>query len=440
MTSQIRPTAPSSNTRGLVVPAAGSDYKHWPVFTCAYGLVQISMMIWVCNRGGKISNALQPIRRSRLETLTFRGPTVINHTEYPNPWYGPSERSLVQLGALFPPCMRTEHRYNYQFATSWSNIQLRLGREKLGCCEAETLNIAGTLTKKQCQSMSAPNMTQWKEIRCSQRRTGQNFIAHAIRPCCDALASKCHMTSPDHCVFIGGVYHLHAEHCYQVDCLAFSCDADPEVRGIDDDHLLSAGVILPPSYHQWWRFLVTIYLPHGIVDGTILNLLGLPICLIIERKIGLLRMVLVHTTAGVGGHLIGSLCSESTSITTGGVPSLAGIIVISIIYSFRAQTQSSRILLYLSGYFFSLVVLFILSSFPLVNNFSTFSGLILGIFLGFTYLPNLKLRREHVVRVTCLAVIILVFIICLFIFYEVQPSCSWCMKFSCVFFVDGWCE
>lgn len=86
------------------------------------------------------------------------------------------------------------------------------------------------------------------------------------------------------------------------------------MRGIDDEHLSSVGVELPPSYHQWWRFLVTIFLPHGIVDGTILNLLGLPICMIIERKIGWLRMVLVHATAGVVGHLVSVIsCDWITS-------------------------------------------------------------------------------------------------------------------------------
>lgn len=137
---------------------------------------------------------------------------------------------------------------------------------------------------------------------------------------------------------------------------------------------------------------------------------------------------------------IGSLCSISTSITTGGVPSLAGIIAISVMYFLRAQTQSTKLLFYLSGYSFAVVLLFILSSFPLMNNFSTLWGLILGIFSGFIYLPNLKLRRERIVRLTCLLVIILVFVICLFIFYEVQPSCSWCMKVSCVFFLEGGCE
>ena len=57
---------------------------------------------------------------------------------------------------------------------------------------------------------------QWRNTQCSQRSASQSTVQHTLRPCCGELDGQCTLTSPQHCWFMNGWFHLDAEHCSQV--------------------------------------------------------------------------------------------------------------------------------------------------------------------------------------------------------------------------------
>ena len=83
------------------------------------------------------------------EPFTFRGNVTVTHSERPNPLIGPPGAQLISLGALYPPCIREDYAFNVYMVHA---LQLHVGEggEKLGCCEVEEVNAAGTTTKVKC--------------------------------------------------------------------------------------------------------------------------------------------------------------------------------------------------------------------------------------------------------------------------------------------------
>lgn len=62
----------------------------------------------------------------------------------------------------------------------------------------------------------ARDLGEWIPFKCSERPIGQTMVHHGLRPCCHVISGQCSLTSPDHCEFISGVFHTHAEHCAEV--------------------------------------------------------------------------------------------------------------------------------------------------------------------------------------------------------------------------------
>ncbi|RMX49838.1 hypothetical protein pdam_00023374, partial [Pocillopora damicornis] len=145
--------------------------------------------------------------------FTFRGNVTVTHSERPNPLIGPPGAQLISLGALYPPCIREDYAFNVYMVHA---LQLHVGEggEKLGCCEVEEVNAAGTTTKGECSILSN-NKATWREVRCSQRSSPQSAVKHILRPCCKE-DGQCTLTSPQHCWFMKGRVHLHFDHCTQV--------------------------------------------------------------------------------------------------------------------------------------------------------------------------------------------------------------------------------
>ena len=77
-------------------------------------------------------------------TESLGGSSVMKYKEIPNMWIGPSPRHLISMGAFFPACIRGEHRV--QIYNAKQGITGGVSN-KLGCCEVEGVNAAGTTTK-----------------------------------------------------------------------------------------------------------------------------------------------------------------------------------------------------------------------------------------------------------------------------------------------------
>lgn len=67
----------------------------------------------------------------------------------------------------------------------------------------------------ECRVLSN-DTANWRNTRCSQRSASQATVLHTLRPCCGELNGLCTLTSPQHCWFMNGRFHLGAEHCSQV--------------------------------------------------------------------------------------------------------------------------------------------------------------------------------------------------------------------------------
>ena len=85
----------------------------------------------------------------------------------------------------------------------------------------------------------------------------------------------------------------------QVDCLQQLCILGDQSVADNYDTQFS-----PRRSHQWWRFVTSIYLQHGIVDCLVITFLQIWLYWGQENSVGWLRMAIVHHTAGIGGHLV----------------------------------------------------------------------------------------------------------------------------------------
>ncbi|XP_032222608.2 inactive rhomboid protein 1 isoform X1 [Nematostella vectensis] len=407
--------------------------QFWPIFTCMHLLVIVFMVTWTTYNNGFTALTFTPSYQTEAEEITLTGPQNITSRTPANPWLGQPAEHLIGLGGLFPPCMRQDYRIDYHYSRGVGDM-LFTGEEKLGCCEMQSVNAAATVTKDRCVLDGAV----WRPVRCSKRGLGENFVAHIIRPCCTGLDGSCHMTSPQHCWFVGGKFHLHAEHCYQVNCLEHLCylgnpPTTPEYQDTPK---------LPPSYHQWWRFLTTVYIPQGVVDGVIILSLELPFSWTLERKLGWLRLLLVHMSAGAGGHLMGSLFSKFTSILTGGGPSLAGILAVHLVHHLEIWGLRPKLSKYTFCWTLSVLTLAFLGTIPHLSNHANVWGFVVGFLLAMIYIPFQWVKRICLLRIICLVILIFGFMCSLMFFYEVQPSepCSLCMYIDCVPYISGICD
>ena len=64
-----------------------------------------------------------------IDQLTWAGTQEIGYYKTPNIWIGPQQEKLVNLGAMFAPCMRAEKF----LVAEITNYQLQT---ELGCCIA----------------------------------------------------------------------------------------------------------------------------------------------------------------------------------------------------------------------------------------------------------------------------------------------------------------
>ena len=66
----------------------------------------------------------------KLEHETWGGDTYITHVVPTNLWIGPTKLTLIQLGAMFAPCVRTDITLSLR-----SGLYVSYTEMGLGCCE-----------------------------------------------------------------------------------------------------------------------------------------------------------------------------------------------------------------------------------------------------------------------------------------------------------------
>ncbi len=125
-----------------------------------------------------------------------------------NIWIGPSQLSLVQLGAKYTPCMRVDNdvrqRINQEFVDGASNY---------GCCENQ--GLVGTSTVQNCFK-DLENVTRF-----TLGQTCSNVSIAGIpnmHPCCISLLGHCSIMRMDECTARGGIFHIDKSDCQEVSC------------------------------------------------------------------------------------------------------------------------------------------------------------------------------------------------------------------------------
>ncbi|XP_078355907.1 inactive rhomboid protein 1-like isoform X1 [Oculina patagonica] len=397
-------------------------------------MVHLSMLIWSCWIATFADIGLAPIVNQRIEPVSFRGNITVTYTQRPNPLIGPTGTYLVFLGALFPPCMREDHALNvYQVKALYP----RLGGsgERLGCCEVPKLNIAGTTTELECRTLSN-DTAQWRGTQCSQRSASQSTVQHILRPCCGELDGQCTLTSPEHCWFMNGRFHMNAEHCTQVDCLQQLCILGDQA--VADNYVTQFS---PRRSNQWWRLVTSVYLHQGILDCLVITCLQIWLYWGQENSIGWLRMAIVHHTAGVGGHLIGSLFTRHASPQAGAGPAVGGIMGLAlfehVILWCTVKNRVRRLALLICCLF----VLFFIGTIPQVNNYSMLTGLFYGFLCALVFWSSIIIRRKLLLfQFIIIFVTVTMFLFSFALFYGVQHIGSTSRDINCIPYTEGLCD
>lgn len=231
------------------------------------------------------------------------------------------------------------------------------------------------------------------------------------------------------------------------------------------------GVSNPPN--QWFRFILPIFLHVGIVH-IILNLMGqILIGRKIERKIGVLRTMIIYFLSGIFGFIFGGNFSADGLARvgcSGSVFSLIALSLLDILYHWKSIKHPK---IQLALHLVDIIVNLVLGLLPGVDNFSHLGGFAIGLLLGLTLLGSpMNLRRREtkrmltstnnnrenlgcfkkffhnrpkhwwtwwLVRFIAFAVTVTAFVLLIENFYSRRMTCSWCKYISCLP-VNQWCD
>ncbi len=149
-------------------------------------------------------------------TLNGTTPANITYFRGVNLWIGPPASILIQFGAKFTPCMRTDFGIRRRNAILYDP-------DKLGCCRNEG-NI-GTVPSEQCgiffrNSTTLTTTADFNEtgydtgVFCSSNQSV--FFLPTFHPCCVSITGLCMVISYEECEARQGFYHPNNEACQEV--------------------------------------------------------------------------------------------------------------------------------------------------------------------------------------------------------------------------------
>ncbi|KAF6024407.1 hypothetical protein EB796_017319 [Bugula neritina] len=275
-------------------------------------------------------------------STTWGGKKDITYKEPTNLLIGPSESALIQLGAIFAPCIRQDKLLSLRVAQHKAEL-----KEGLGCCEVYGSG-AGTTTKKECSKITEENLApahDWINLTCNARLVktlGRSFEAHIFKPCCYGNLGQCELTTSQHCKHIAGVWHSDVrESCSQVHCSTDVCRAvylwsrvKTESSHLSNQKNVTDDVEIH-SHNQFWRVLVSLFYHHGFLHilfvGAVQCIMGLEV----EKVTGWLRIAAIYTVSGYGGLLIGSI-ARPYQVNIGAQGAVFGLIGMNLVELIQA--------------------------------------------------------------------------------------------------------
>lgn len=273
----------------------------WPVFILLITGLQLIAMIIILITQGLAPIKAKPVRREELfpSLCDISGNASVTFYEAANLWIGPSPVRLIEVGARFTPCMRTDFGIRLRISTAAAR------EEPLGCCKND--NIQGTTTPSGC--VTSPNCSAPAEDDfrydfdpspniCSESSLALPNSPLNFHPCCVSITGHCLVTSREECDARGGWFHEAADNCRQVNCLEGLCGFNGLTIGED------RGAVVLPKANQFWRWILSIFVHLGVLHMVALMPIQLYVGIKIERTIGWLRIGLIYLISGVGGNLV----------------------------------------------------------------------------------------------------------------------------------------
>ena len=277
----------------------------WPVFIILLTIFQIAAMIVILSIRGIAPIRAEPIRRNvvfpSLCNVTGNASTTFYRSV--NLWIGPSPLRLIEVGARFTPCMRTDFGIQRRI----SNAAFREG--SLGCCSNG--EYRGTVVKSSC--VASPNCTAElppnttnidflpNPLVCSNPNSTYPFRPGSpldFHPCCVSITGHCLVTSREECDARGGMFHEDQDNCREVNCFRGICGFNGANIGGGQ------GFVVLPTANQFWRWFISLFVHLGVIHMVVLMPIQLYVGIKIERTIGWLRIGIIYLISGVGGNLV----------------------------------------------------------------------------------------------------------------------------------------
>ena len=154
------------------------------------------------------------------EFASLNDTTTANITFYRgvNLWIGPTATNLIQFGAKFTPCMRTDFGIRRRNAREYDGVVT-------GCCKNQ--EWVGTVPLSECSAINlgvntTVNTTQSNgtgigfEVNnvCSSNTSA--FFPPNFHPCCVSITGLCQVMDFHQCNARGGHFHTEADACGEV--------------------------------------------------------------------------------------------------------------------------------------------------------------------------------------------------------------------------------
>lgn len=218
--------------------------------------------------------------------------------------------------------------------------------------------------------------------------------------------------------------------------------------GITETSLVISGAAYSPlvTGGEWWRFFTSMSLTAGVIH-LVFIILGLGLLYEVERYNGFWVAFLLFFIGAVLGQVLSLLFAPLTLVTgpNGGVCAWLGFAITRLIATFHQKKRY----IFLTFEILFLVAMIIIGFMPYNNNYQNFGGLIIGILISITLLPNNATTKgaavcRGILSFLSFPILIIIFSLAV-VFYmygsDVSTWCPGCAKFACIDFAKmGWCS
>ncbi|CAF1229118.1 unnamed protein product [Adineta steineri] len=225
--------------------------------------------------------------------------------------------------------------------------------------------------------------------------------------------------------------------------------------------------------NQWYRFIAPIFLHAGVIHIGMNIITQLLFGLVIERKIGTFRLIVIYFASGIFGLVLGSNFAPEGFVRIGCSGSVFGLIAVAhldLLYNWAHKKHPIKDLIMI---LITTTIDLSIGLLPYIDNFSHAGGFFMGILLTLALLgAPTNLRKGNIiesnmydydkwynlgryrlyfsnrpkkwwiwwlVRFIAFVTVITLFTILIINFYTRMFKCSWCKYISCLP-VNGWCD